>query len=182
MQRLSIAILAVVGLFVVVVGVTLVVRSRSARVEPAAASSNADLTIKEVDIREEAGKVRWRLTAKQALVFEREARTTLREIAVEVQEPDRTWSIVGEEGDLNQQKKDFEIRNNVVVTSSDGLRLETSVLRWTGELKRLWTDAPVTITRPGAVIRGRALDVRMAEATTTVEGRVQATFAPDALR
>jgi LPS export ABC transporter protein LptC len=165
-----------VGVFVILVAGTLVVRSRTARVESIPAASNADLQIKEVNIREESGKVRWHLTAEQALVYEQEGRTTMRKVAVEVEEPERSWTIVGEEGDLYQQRNDIELRRNVVVTSSDGVRLETSVLRWVGADRRLWTDAPVTITRQGAVVSGTALEVRMAEEVTTIEGRVRASF------
>ncbi len=50
------------------------------------------------------------------------------------------------EGDLFHGRNNLEIRGNVVLTSSDGLRLETSVLRWSNEDKRVWTDAPVRIT------------------------------------
>jgi len=56
-----------------------------------------------------------------------------------------------------------EIRRNVVLTSSDGFRLETSVLQWQGAERRLWTDAPVRLSRDGAVVSGTALDVRIAE-------------------
>ena len=172
------AILAVVGIFVVGVTVTLVLRSRATRVEPLGpASPSADLRIKEAELEEESGGVRWRLKAEQALVFDDEGRTALKRISVTVFEPDRTWTIVGDEGDLFQKTNNVEIRNNVVLTSSDGLRLETSVLRWQGADKRLWTDAPVRMSRDGAVVDGSALDVRMGDETTTMAGRVRATFA-----
>jgi LPS export ABC transporter protein LptC len=64
----------------------------------------------------------------------------------------------------------------VVVTSNDGLRLETSVLRWEAAGKRLWTDAPVTLTRNGSVVRGSGMDVRIDDETTTITGPVRATF------
>ena len=63
-----------------------------------------------------------------------------------------------------------------MLTSSDGLRLETDVLRWRNADKRVWTDAPVTIRHPSGVIKGSGLDVRVAEETTTVGGRVRAVF------
>jgi len=177
-RRLAGAILAVVALFVVVVTATLVVKSRVARVESSGpATSGADLRIKEAELEEESGGVRWRLRADQALVFEAERRTALKGISVKVFERDRWWTIVGEEGDLFQQTSNVEIRRNVVLTSSDGFRLETSVLRWLGAERRLWTDTPVRMSRDGAVIDGGALDVRMGDETTTMTGRVRATFA-----
>ncbi len=177
-RRWAGAILAVVVVFVVLVAGTLVVKSRTARVESAGpAASSADFRIKEAELEEVSGGVRWRLKAEQALVFEGERRTALKRLSVEVFERDRSWTIVGDEGDLFQQTSNVEIRHNVVLTSSDGLRLETSVLRWQGAERRLWTDAPVRMSGAGAVIDGAALDVRMGDETTTMTGRVRATFA-----
>lgn len=176
-RRIAGAILAAVGLFVVIVAATLVVKSRAVRVESASpALAGADLSIREAEIEEESGGVRWRLRAEQALVFEGERRTSLRRISVKVVERDRAWTIVGDEGDFFQQTSNVEIRGNVVLTSSDGFRLETSVLRWQGAERRLWTDAPVRMARQGTVIDGAALDVRVGDETTTMTGRVRATF------
>lgn len=176
-RRLAGAIFAVVALFVVGVAAMLVVNGRGARVESAGpAASGADFRIKEAEVEEESGGVRWRLRAEQVLVFEEERRTSLRGISVRVFERDRAWTIVGDEGDLFQRTSDVEIRRNVVLTSSDGFRLETSVLRWQGAERRLWTDAPVRMSREGAVIDGATLDVRIGDETTTMTGRVRATF------
>ncbi|PYN31771.1 MAG: LPS export ABC transporter periplasmic protein LptC [Candidatus Rokuibacteriota bacterium] len=177
-RRLAGVILAVVAVFVIGVAGTLVAKSRTVRVEPAGpAASSADLHIKEVELEEVSGGVRWRLKAEQALVFEPQGRTALRKIAVNVFERDRSWTMVGEEGDLFQATGNVEIRRNVVLTSSDGMRLETSVLRWQGAERRLWTDAPVRLSDGGTVVDGTALDVRLGGETATVAGRVRATFA-----
>jgi len=176
MHRLALVILVVVVAFTTVVAGILIANRRSILEESAPRASSADLTVKEASIREESGKLRWHLTAKQAMVFEREGRTSLREVVVEVQEPERSWVIRGAEGDLFHSRNDLEIRGNVVLISSDGLRLDTTVLRWSNADKRVWTDAPVRITHPSGVITGSGLDVRVSEETTTVSGRVKATF------
>lgn len=171
------AILGMVVVFVFAVAGTLIAKSRIPPSETAGTvASSADLRIKEAQIEEVTGGVRWRLKAEQALMFDAEGRTALRTINVDVFERDRSWNIVGEEGDLFQATKNLEIRKNVVLTSSDGVRLETSVLRWQGAEKRLWTDAPVRISRGGAIADGSALEVRMAEEYTTLAGRVHAVF------
>jgi len=120
--------------------------------------------------------VGYRGVAVPGVPFDEERRTSLRRISVKVFERDRSWTIVGDEGDLFQQTSNVEIRQNVVLTSSDGFRLETSVLRWEGAERRLWTDAPVRMSRDGAVIDGAALEVRIGDETTTMTGRVHATF------
>lgn len=176
MARLASRILLVVAVFVLVVTGILISRSRSVRVESIGASSNADFRIKEVRLEEESGGVRWQLTADQALVFESEGRTLLRKVDLRVTERARSWTVVGEEGDLERETKNLEVRRNVVLTSDDGLRLETTVLRWHGADRRLWTDAPVRILRSGAVIEGTALDVKMSDEATTVKGPVRAVF------
>ena len=44
-----------------------------------------------------------------------------------------------------QATKDVTLTGNVVLVSSDGLRLETERLRWDADAQRAWTDEPVTI-------------------------------------
>ena len=177
MPNLARAILVIVAVFVVAVGITLVVRKRTARVEslgPALAS--ADLRIKDVDLEEVTNGVRWRLRAEQALMYDQEGRTNLRNLTVRVFQKDRSWTILGDEGDLDQKTKNVEIRKNVVITSSDGLRMDTSVIHWDADAQRLWTDEPVTLSRDGSVIQGTAFDMTTDDENATVAGRVRATF------
>ncbi|HYE91281.1 MAG TPA: LPS export ABC transporter periplasmic protein LptC [Terriglobales bacterium] len=180
MRRLAHVILAVVVVFVVGVAATLYTRTRAREAEPPVgpAPVKADLNVKEVRIEEEAGKVRWRLNAEQALIYDEKGAglTELKKISVEVEEPERSWTIVGDEGRYLQKEKKIELRGNVVVTSSDGLRLETDVLRWSGDERRLWTDVPVTLSAPGGVVHGRSLEVAMASDATIMGGRVRARF------
>ena len=177
MRNLARVIFAVVALFVVAVTVTLFAKSRAASVEPIGpALTTADLQVKEVDLEEEAKGVRWRLKAEQALIYDKEGVTQLRKLVANVYQRERAWTIMGDEGELDRSTNNVEVRRNVVVTSDDGLRLETSVLRWDANERRLWTDAPVVLSRKGSVVRGTGLDVRMADETATVSGRVRATF------
>jgi LPS export ABC transporter protein LptC len=178
MHNLARVISSVVVVFVLAVAVMLVVKSRSARVEPVGpGASTADLQIKEVDLEEEAKGVRWRLKAEHALMYDKAGQTHLRKLVASIYQRERSWTIVGDEGDLDRTTNNVEIRHNVVVTSNDGLRLETAVLRWEAATKRLWTDAGVTITRNGSTVLGTGLEVRMDDEATTVSGPVRATFA-----
>jgi LPS export ABC transporter protein LptC len=177
MQRLSLVILIAVGAFVVVVGSTLFLRSRSLRTEAAdPAASTADYRIKEVRLEEDAGHVRWRLTAELAEIYEAEGRTGLRRPVVDIRDTRRSWRVRGQEGDVRQATKDLELRDDVVLESDDGLRLETSALRWDAAARRLWTDTPVTIRREGMLIRGQGLEVKVDEERAAIRGRVHAVF------
>src|SRR4030095_15331551 len=155
MRNLARVIFAVVALFVVAVTVTLFARSRSAGIEPIGpALTTADLQVKEVDLEEEAKGVRWRLKAEQALIYDKEGITQLRKLVANVYQKDRAWTIMGYEGELDRSTNNVEVRRNVVVTSDDGLRLETSVLRWEANERRLWTDAPGRLAARGLGGRG----------------------------
>jgi LPS export ABC transporter protein LptC len=179
MRNVARGILVVVAVFVLLLTGTLIVRSRSAAdVEPIGPSpSSADLRIKEVDLEEVTKGVRWRLRAEQALMFEQAGRTSLRRLSVHVLQKNRSWTVVGDEGDIDQKTKNVEIRGNVVITSDDGLRLDTSVIRWDAERGRLWTDAPVKFQRDGSIVRGAGMEMITKDEATTVLGRVHAVFA-----
>ena len=180
MQRLARVIPVVVTLFVVLVVAILVTKSRSARVESAAPDpARADLRIKQVEIEEQSGAVRWRLTADQALVYDQEGRTALKNVSVVVRDRDRQWTIRGLEGDVwnrEGKRRDVELRNQVVVTTDDGVELMTTVLRWDSTSRRLWTDAPVRLVRQGNVVEGKSFDMQMAEEVTVITGPVRATL------
>ncbi|MFQ5521563.1 MAG: LPS export ABC transporter periplasmic protein LptC, partial [Candidatus Methylomirabilia bacterium] len=81
-----------------------------------------------------------------------------------------------EQGSLATATKDVDIRENVVLVGSDGIRLETDTLHWEAEARRMWTDTPVTIYGDGAVVTGQGLESWLAEGRTAVKGRVRATF------
>jgi LPS export ABC transporter protein LptC len=177
MRRLAQRILIAVVLFSSAVVGLLIVQGRSVRVESTGPKpSAADLAMKDVQLQEEGSSGRWQLRADHAAVFEAEGRTALKNITVRVQDRESSWTIVGEEGDFFKDSRNLEIRRNVVMISQDGVRLETDVLRWHDAERRLWTDVPVRIVRPGAIINGRALEVHIDQSATRVEGRVRAVF------
>lgn len=182
-QRISRIIFVSVTLFVVVVVGVLVLRGRGAQSLPAEpVDTKADYRIKEVSLQEEMKDgVRWQLQADQAESFEQAGKTILRKVRIEIQEPDRSWTVTGDEGEMVQASKDVELRGHVILISSEGMRLETTLLRWDADAKRAWTDRPVTIYQNGAVVKGQGLDARVGERNTQILGRIRATFGgPDA--
>ena len=165
-------------LFVVVVVGVLVLRGRGAQSVPSGApQTKADYRIKEVQLQEELKDgVTWQLEADQAEAYEKAGKTVLRKVRIRIQEPDRSWVVTGDEAEMTQESKDVELRGNVVLTSSDGLRLETTLLRWDANAKRAWTDEPVVLRQNGAVVLGQGLDARVGDQNTAIKGRIRATF------
>jgi LPS export ABC transporter protein LptC len=183
MRRWSVALLGIVGLFVALVGTLLVVRGRGLKADQSELPpSVADYRLKEILLREESRQgTRWLLQADQAEVFEQAGRTSLKRIVISVEEKDRTWKATGDEGDITEGTKDVELRGNVVVQSSDGLKLETSRLHWDGKAERVWTDDAVTVSRPGLEVKGRGLEVKVDEQSLSMSGRVRAVLTPGAV-
>jgi len=184
MRKAPFIILTLVVVFLSVVVGVLVHRARVPRAltaEPAA--SNADYRLKQVHLQEQGRDgSHWQLDAEYSETFEEQNKTTMKKVTVKVDQPSkgdqapRSWTVTGDEGDLNQETKNVELRGNVVLISSDGLRLETDRLRWDAEAQRAWTEDPVVIYRAGAVVHGTGFESRVAEEVSNIKGRVRATF------
>jgi len=179
MDRAAAGIALGVILFVtVVVGVLIVRGHRASAPRQEIVSSHADQEIKEIHIQEDAkgGAYRWSLDAERAESFPGTRKTLLRKVTIGVEEAGRRWKVTSDEGDLAQETRDVELRGRVVLVSSEGLRVETTVLRWSNAEGRTWTDQPVTIYKGGGVVKGTGLEIRPNEEITLVRGRVTATF------
>ncbi len=188
MRKAPLIILTLVVVFLSVVVGVLVHRARTPRrllIEPAA--TNADYRLKQVHLQEQnRDGSRWALDAEYSETFEGENKTTMKKVTIKVDQPakgdgaPRSWTVTGDEGDLNHETKDVDLRGNVVLVSSDGLRLETERLRWDAGQQRAWTEEPVIIYRSGAIVRGTGFESRVNEEVSNVKGRVRATFKRDA--
>jgi LPS export ABC transporter protein LptC len=179
MDRAAAGITLGVILFVtVVIGVLIVKGHRSSAPREEIVSTQADQEIREIHIQEDAkgGGYRWRLDAERAETFPGTGKTLLRKVTIGVEEPGRKWKVTSDEGDLIQDTRDVELRGNVVLVSSEGLRVETTVLKWMNADGKVWTEQPVTIYRSGGVVKGTGLDAMPSQEIATVRGRVQATF------
>jgi LPS export ABC transporter protein LptC len=184
MRKAPFIILTLVVVFLSVVVGVLVHRARGPRKLPTeSATTNADYRLKQVHLQEQGRDgSRWQLDAEYSETFEEQNKTTMKKVTVKVDQPpkgdqaSRSWTVTGDEGDLNQETKDVELRGNVVLISSDGLRLETDKLRWDAEGQRAWTEDPVVIYRSGAVVRGTGFESKVAEEVSSIKGRVRATF------
>lgn len=184
MRKAPFIILTLVVVFLAMVVGVLVHRARSPRrlpTEPAA--TNADYRLKQVRLQEQGRDgSRWQLDAEYSETFEDQNKTTMKKVTIKVDQPakgsqaPRSWTATGDEGDLNQETKDVELRGHVVLVSSDGLRLETERLRWDADAKRAWTDEPVIIYRAGAVVHGTGFESLADEEVSSIKGRVRATF------
>lgn len=102
------------------------------------------------------GRKDWRMEAEKAYVFEK--RNILETDAVEVTFFDEAGSIrsvlKADYARLNRTTDDMEARGNVVVTGSDGVRLETEALNWQSETRQIASDDSVTVYRNDDILSG----------------------------
>ena len=121
--------------------------------------------------------MRWRLKAEQALMYDEEGVTKLRKLVANVYQKDRAWTIVGDEGELDRNTNNVEVRHNVVVTSDDGTASGDDTCSAGRPTNAACGPTPQSCSRATArSCGGQASTMRMADETATVSGRVRATF------
>ncbi len=99
------------------------------------------------------GKKKWELNGEKAYLY-----GGLIEIggpeAVLYGEKSR-FNLTAEKGFFNRPQNDVRLKDNVVVTSSDGMKLKTGYLYWQGETQNITTDAPVFMTKDNLEATGQ---------------------------
>jgi LPS export ABC transporter protein LptC len=141
---------------------------------PQQAGQQADYRIKEIHINETMeGNLRWTLDADQAEVFDKEHRTQMRQVKIQVFSKDSVWTVTGDEGTLDNEKRDVVLTGNVVVVSNDGLRMTTPELHWRNQDRNMFTEHPIQIKRAGTTITGRGLEVKMPEEQAVIQKNVR---------
>jgi LPS export ABC transporter protein LptC len=180
MQKLPLAILGCVVLFLAVVVGLLLAKSRGPRtLPPEPLRTKADYRIKEVHLQEQGrDSTRWQLDAEYGEIFEELGKTVMKKVVVRVEQPTRVWTVSADEGDMLRDSRDVDLRGNVVLVTSDGLRLETTHLAWAAKEQRAWSNDPVTFYRGGIVVRGQGFETRVKDEATTIKGRVRAVLMP----
>lgn len=137
-------------------------------------SQQAEYQIKDVHINETLdGNLRWTLNADQAEVYDQKGITVMRKVVIQVFSQDGNWTVTGDEGTLDNNRRNVTLKGNVVIRSSDGLEMRTATLGWDNERRTLATDDAVDINREGTTITGMGLAVRMQEETAAIRRNVR---------
>lgn len=134
----------------------------------------AEYQIKDVHINETLdGNLRWTLNADQAEVYDQKGITVMRKVVIQVFTQDGNWTVTGDEGTLDNNRRNVTLKGNVVIRSSDGLEMRTATLGWDNERRTLATDDAVDISREGTTITGMGLAVQMQEETAAIRRNVR---------
>ena len=112
------------------------------------------------------GRVSWKIQAKQAQVFDADAKAVLNDVQVTLLGTDGvTMTVTGDEGTINTASKDFVISKrsgDLALVFNSGYTIYTPRVIWDNERHRIWTDEPVRIAGSTLMATGRGMDAFLA--------------------
>jgi LPS export ABC transporter protein LptC len=100
------------------------------------------------------------ISAKYVEVYEKSDLKKAKGVRVDFydQEGNHTSILVADSGLIQEKRQNLEAVGNVVVTTQEGIKLETQSLRWAPEKRKIVTDDFVKITKKKDVITGYGLE------------------------
>ncbi len=111
-----------------------------------------DFEMKESD----TGRPEWILVSKYAATYSGRGLIVARDVAIDFYDSaGKKYSrLTAREGTVQQPQNDMEARGKVVVTTTDGVRIETESLRFLNGQRRIVSDQFVRLERNGDVVTG----------------------------
>jgi LPS export ABC transporter protein LptC len=124
------------------------------------------------------GLVDWKIQAKQAQVFDADAKAVLSDaVQVTLMGPDGVvMTVTGDDGTISTLSKDFVISKktgDLALVLNSGYTIYTSRFTWDNQKHRIWTDEPVTIKGPRLEVTGQGLDAFLATQEMRVRRNVR---------
>jgi LPS export ABC transporter protein LptC len=100
------------------------------------------------------------INTKHLAVYEKLDLKKARGVRVDFYDPEgnHTSVLVADSGLIQEKRQNLEALGNVVVTTEEGIRLETQSLRWDPQKRKIVTDDFVKITKRDDVITGEGLE------------------------
>ncbi len=163
-----------------VVGVPLPSRERGSSSTPDAKVTGFHL------VETRSGVKLWEIWGDLAEVFEKEGLARVMKISQQV-----TVTLYSDQGKLtsrsdkatlNMRTKDVRLEGNVTATSEQGSSLQTQLLDWSAENRRLSTSSPVTLVKGGLVSRGVGMEAETNLERARLLSRVQSQVIRGGLR
>jgi len=122
-------------------------------------TDHIDLQIKDF-IYTEVGEAnsKWEVKADSAKYIKKENLAVFERVQIKLTTSEgKVFIMTGDKGHMNTEKKDLQIKGNVVIISDKGDRFSTDYLNFSDAEKKFYTDAPVTIENKRMKIKGKGL-------------------------
>lgn len=126
----------------------------------------------------QSGKRAWVLVAERANTFNDQHLVEMFMLKVDFYRKDGdsiSANLTADSGKINTDTRNMETRRNVVLTTSDGLRLLTDYLDWSNKLRRFTTESKVRLEKDGDWLEGEGMeaspDLKEIEVKRNVRGK-----------
>lgn len=120
---------------------------------------HVDLQIKDF-IYMEVGEAnsKWEVKAESAKYIKKENLALFDRVQIKLTTSEgKIFTVTGDKGQMLTDKKDLQIKGNVVIISDSGDRFSTDYLNFNNAEKKVYTDAPVTMENKRMKIKGTGL-------------------------
>jgi LPS export ABC transporter protein LptC len=139
---------------------------------------HVDLQIKDF-VYTEVGEAnsKWEVRAKTAQYDKKQNLAVFDSVQIKLTTAEnKVYIMTGDKGRMQTEKKDIEIRGNVVIMSDSRDRFTTDYLKYSDAAKKFYTDAPVTMETKKMKITGVGLTLFMNTGELNLSSSVKATI------
>ena len=137
---------------------------------------NVDLQIKDF-VFTEVGEAnsKWEVKAKTAQYDKKQNLAVFDRVQIKLTTAEnKVYTMTGDKGRMQTEKKDIEIKGNVVIMSDSADRFTTDYLKYSDVEKKFYTDAPVTMENKKMKITGVGLTIFMNTGELNLSSSVKA--------
>lgn len=137
---------------------------------------NVDLQIKDF-VFTEVGEAdsQWEVKAKTAIYYKKQNLALFDQVQIKLTMSDgKIYLMTADKGQMLTDKKDLEIKGNVVITSATGDKFSTDYLNFNDAEKKFYTDAPVTMENERMKIKGVGLTLFINKGQLNLSSMVKA--------
>jgi LPS export ABC transporter protein LptC len=137
---------------------------------------HVDLQIKDFVYTEVgAANSKWEIKAQTAQYEKKQNLALFDQVQIKLTTAEKkVYVMTGAKGQMLTDKKDIEIKGNVVIVSDSGDRFTTDYLKYSDAEKKFYTDAPVIMENKQMKINGRGLTLFMNTGELNLSSSVKA--------
>ena len=118
---------------------------------------------------------KWEVKADNAKYIKKENLALFDRVKIKLKTSEgKIYTMTGDKGQMLTDKKDIQIKGNVVILSDTGDRFSTDYLNFSDAEKKFYTDAPVTIENKKMKIKGTGLTLYIKTGELNLSSQVKA--------
>jgi LPS export ABC transporter protein LptC len=118
---------------------------------------------------------KWEIKAQTAQYLKKQNLAVFDRVQIKLTTAEnKVYVMTGNKGNMLTDKKDIEIRGDVVIVSDSGDHFSTDYLKYSDTEKKFYTDAPVTMENKRMKIKGKGLTLYMNSGELNLSSAVKA--------